>query len=118
MKSLLSIIIAALLGGLPTLASASPPGPPPGAPPWEQPPPETQRLRELRLREAVLRGEISEEEAHRLRRFYKRHDAMRLPPGRRHLASQPAGESPPPKAWQRWRKKQDTLYAPHRDGEE
>ncbi|MFC3626687.1 hypothetical protein ACFOKJ_11195 [Vogesella amnigena] len=68
------------------------------------------RLRELRLKEAVERGELSREEARRLRRYYRRHDAVRLPVPADAVDSQPdapAGR----KDWHRWRKKQDRLNA-------
>ncbi|UDM16308.1 hypothetical protein [Vogesella sp. XCS3] len=113
MKSLLSMLLCWLVFSAGNTALANPPPPGNNAPPLERA--DALRLRELRLREAVVRGEISEEEARRLRQFYRRHDAIRLhlPPDR--LASMPAGEAPP-KAWQRWRKKQDRLNAPPPEG--
>ncbi len=109
MKPLLSMLLCWAMLGISNAAHASPP--PPGTTPPMLERADVLRLRELRLREAVVRGEISEEEARRLRQFYRRHDAIRLhmPPAR--LASMPAAEAPP-KAWQRWRKKQDRLNAP------
>lgn len=107
MKSLLSILCSTLLAV--SLQQAHADDPPPPLPPLERP--DTLKLRELRLREAVLRGEISEEEALRLRQFYRRHDAMRLHLPPRRLSSMPANDAPPP-LWQRWRKKQDRLNAP------
>lgn len=113
MKPLLSMLLCWVMLGIGNAAHASPPPPGINTPPQERA--DVLRLRELRLREAVVRGEISEEEARRLRQFYRRHDAIRLhlPPDR--LASMPAGEAPP-KAWQRWRKKQDRLNAPPPEG--
>jgi|UPI0003646375 hypothetical protein len=113
MKSLLSMLLCWLVFSAGNAAHANPPPQGINAPPLERA--DALRLRELRLREAVVRGEISEEEARRLRQFYRRHDAIRLhlPPDR--LASMPAGEAPP-KAWQRWRKKQDRLNAPPPEG--
>lgn len=109
MKLLLPPLICCLLLSLPHLAHADEPLPGPG-PGLQAERNDTLRLRELRLREAVLRGEISEEEARRLKKFYRHHDALRLQPPHR-LASMPGGE-PPPQAWRRWRKKQDRLNAP------
>lgn len=116
MKPLLSMISAILLATLAAGAAAAPPPDAPLLPPEQKAQPDThkQKLRDLRLREAVLRGDISEEEARRLRHLHKRHDALRLPPQRRQQASLPAQDAPP-KAWHRWRKKQDTLNAPHPD---
>lgn len=112
MKPLLSMLLCWIMLGIGNAAHASPP--PPGTPPPVLERADVLRLRELRLREAVVRGEISEEEARRLRQFYRRHDAIRLhlPPARQ--ASMPAEEAPP-KAWQRWRKKQDRMNAPPPD---
>lgn len=112
MKPLLSMLLCWVMLGIGNAAHASPPPPGINTPPLERA--DVLRLRELRLREAVVRGEISEEEARRLRQFYRRHDAirLRLPPDRQ--ASMPAEEAPP-KAWQRWRKKQDRLNAPPPD---
>lgn len=109
MKSLLSILCGIVLACNAGLALADD-APPPRLPPLKRP--DTLKLRELRLREAVLRGEISEEEAQRLRQFYRRHDAIRLYPSPKRLASMPPGDAPPPKDWLRWRRKQDRLNAP------
>ncbi|MEQ6291233.1 hypothetical protein ACFPAG_11510 [Vogesella sp. GCM10023246] len=72
---------------------------------------DSQRLRELRLREAIDRGELSREEAKRLRQYYRRHDALRPYPPQSGMASQPYGRQPAEKDWRRWRKKQDRLNA-------
>ena len=109
MKPLLSILLGILLASASHTAVADD-APPPRLPPLERP--DTLKLRELRLREAVVRGEISEEEAQRLRQFYRRHDAIRLYPPHKRQASMPAGDQPPPKDWLRWRRKQDRLNAP------
>lgn len=108
MKPLLSILLGILLASASHTAVADD-APPPRLPPLERP--DALKLRELRLREAVVRGEISEEEARRLRQFYRRHDAIRLHPPHKRQASAPGNEAPPPKDWLRWRRKQDRLNA-------
>lgn len=106
MKLLLSIFCAAILAlGAAHARADTPPAPQP----LERP--DTLKLRDIRLREAVQRGEISEAEAHRLRQLYRRHDAVRLPQPRWPHASMPAADAPP-RAWHRWRKKQDRLHNP------
>jgi len=109
MKPLLSIFTGILLA-FTSYAAFADDAPPPRLPPLERP--DTLKLRELRLREAVARGEISEDEAQRLRQFYRRHDAIRLYPPHKRQASAPGGDGPPPKDWLRWRRKQDRLNAP------
>ena len=109
MKPLLSMLLCCMAANLAAVAQADEPPPGMQAPPLARP--DALRLRELRLREAVMRGEISAEEAQRLRQFYHRHDAMRLNLPPRRQASAPGGDEAP-KAWQRWRKKQDRLNAP------
>jgi hypothetical protein len=112
MKPLLSMLLCCMAANFATVAQAD--EPPPGMPaPLARP--DALRLRELRLREAVVRGEISTEEAQRLRQFYHRHDAMRLNMPPRRQASAPAGDEAP-KAWHRWRKRQDRLNAPPPEG--
>ncbi|WP_174872877.1 hypothetical protein [Vogesella oryzae] len=71
---------------------------------------DTLRLRELRLKEAIDRGELSPEEARRLRQFYRRHEAVRPFPPASGLDNPPDGQQEG-KGWRRWRKKQDRLNA-------
>lgn len=108
MKLLLSILCAVNLVLLASATHADTP-PPHRPPPLERP--DTLKLRDIRLREAVQRGEISAAEARRLRQLYRRHDAIRLQQPAWPQASMPHADAPP-HAWHRWRKKQDRLHQP------
>ncbi|SCK11391.1 hypothetical protein [Vogesella sp. LIG4] len=98
--------VAASLGGEAALARPLFFGPPSGF--AQQDRVDSLRLRELRLKEAIDRGELSPEEADRLRQHYRQHELLRpnLQPG---PASEPAHS--PQKEWRRWRKNQDRLNA-------
>ena len=111
MNRLLSMLLLCMLTSLGASAWAAPPWFAGQALPVEHKERlDSLRLRELRLKEAVERGELSREEARRLRQYYRRHDAVRLPLPPEAAENQPDGRSGK-KDWHRWRKKQDRLNA-------
>lgn len=71
------------------------------------PPPN--RLRDVRLREAVERGEITQEEARAIRHLQRWHRLAEPPRD----ASEPQRQRPP--RHQRWRQQQDTQRTPPPD---
>ncbi|GHD70583.1 hypothetical protein ACFSQE_01995 [Vogesella fluminis] len=103
MKALFLLLLALLAGNS---ALAAPPWRADNGPPaWQAGAAPPHRLRDLRLREAVERGELTREEAHALKQLRRWHylppDGDAAGPGPRHER----GDRPP--HHQRWRQQQD-----------
>ncbi|MDC7713166.1 hypothetical protein PQU96_03305 [Vogesella sp. LYT5W] len=104
MKALFLLLLALLAGHS---ALAAPPWRADNGPPaWQAEAAPPHRLRDLRLREAVERGELTREEARALKRLRRWHY---LSPDEDGAGRGPRHErrDPPPPRHQRWRQQQD-----------